>query len=82
MDFLIGSDNYWFYLNREVKLWDRKTLVAVNYLFGCVLSGSIWFKSEELVTKNLRWTHVLFSRDFVGYEKIISNDFRFKDRDV
>ena len=56
MDFLIGSDNYWFYLNREVKLWDRKTLVAVNYLFGCVLSGSIWFKSEELVTKNLRWT--------------------------
>ena len=56
--------------------------MALNYLFGCVLSGSIWFKSEELVTKNLRWTHVLFLRDIVGYEKIISNEFRLKDTDI
>ena len=49
MDLLIGSDHYWCYLTGEVKLSDRETLVSVNYLFGWMLSGSIEFKSEELV---------------------------------
>ena len=82
INFLIGSDNYWFYVTGKVKLCDRETLVAVNSLSGCVLSGSIWFKSEKSVTKSLCWTHVLFYRDIVDYEKIISNEFCFKDADA
>ena len=39
IDLLIGSDNYWRFLTGEVKLCDREGLVAVNSLFGWVLSG-------------------------------------------
>ena len=77
---LIGFGNYWRFLAGEVRFCDREGLVAVNSLFGWMLSGSIKVKSEELVTRNLHLTHVLFSRDIVGYEKI--NEFRFKDADV
>ena len=82
MDLLIGSDHYWCYLTGEVKLSDRETLVSVNYLFGWMLSGSIEFKSEELVKANLRWARILFSREIVGYEKINSSEFRFQNADV
>ena len=47
IDLLIGSDNYLRFLTSEVKLCDRESLVAVNSLFGWVLSGSIVVKSEE-----------------------------------
>ena len=82
MDLLIDFDNYWCYPIGDVNLCDRETLVSVNYLFGWVLSGSIEFKLEELIKTNLRWTHVLFSRDIVGYEKINSKEFCFQDADV
>ena len=82
MDLFIGSDNYWCYPTEEVKLCDSETLVSVNYLFGWVFSDSIVFKSEELVKTNLRWTHVLFSRDIAGYEKINSKKFCLQDADV
>ena len=44
-----------------------------------MLSGSIGVKSEELETKNLHSTHVLFSRDIAGYESSVS---RFWDLEV
>ena len=53
--------------------------MAINSLFGWVLSGSIEVKSEELETTNLHSTHVLFSRDIAGYENSVS---RFWDLEV
>ena len=72
IDLLIGSDNYWRFLTGELKLYDREGLVAVNFLFGWVLSGPIGVKSEELETTKLHSTHVLFSRDIAGYENSVS----------
>ena len=53
--------------------------MAVNSLFGWVLSGSIWVKSEKLETTNLHSTHVLFSRDIAGYENSVR---RFWDLEI
>ena len=52
--------------------------MAVNSLFGWVLSGSIGVKSKELETTNLHSTHVLFSRDIAGYENSVSRFCDFK----
>ena len=78
IDLLICSDKYWQFLTSEVKLWDREGLVAINSLFGWVLSGSIGVKSEELETTNLRSTHVLFSGDIAGYENSFSRFWGFE----
>ena len=79
IDLLICSTKYWQFLTGEVKLCDREGLVAVNSLFGSVLSGSIGVKSEELETTNLHSTHVLFSGDIAGYQNSFS---RFWDLEV
>ena len=44
--------------------------MAVNPLFGMVLSGSIGFKSEKLEITNLHSIHVMFSRDIAGCENL------------
>ena len=79
VDLFIGSDSYWRFVTGKVKLCDSEGLVAVNTLFGWVLSGWIGVKSEELVTTNLHSTHVLFSRDILGYEISVS---KFWDLEV
>ena len=53
--------------------------MAVNSLFGWVLSGSIGVKSEKLETTNLHSTHVLFSRDIAGHENSVR---RFWDLEI
>ena len=78
IDLLIASDNYWRFLTGEVKLCDWEGLVAVNYLFGWVLSGSIAVKSEELETTNLHSTYFLFPRDIAGYENSVSRFWDLK----
>lgn len=55
--------------------------MAVNYLFGLVLSSSIGFKQEELV-KKITFNLCPVSKDIVAYEKINSNEFHFKHTDV
>ena len=53
--------------------------MAVNSLFGWVLSGSIGVKSEELETINLHSTHVLFPKDIAGYENSFSRFRSFRE---
>ena len=79
---LLGSDTCWHFLKRKVKLCDREGLVAVNPLFGMVLSGSIGFKWEKLEITNLHSTHVMFSRDIAGCENLWKSFSRICDLDV